>query len=844
MNTYHRNGLVAVATVESDNLAGFGARRFMQDMYQPQHDYIQGSNHYAHHNSEPSHQSSHQNEASRHDRYYPYGPAPHHEYPDSSQYQPSGYQETSSSYVDDIAYGQHHHSQQRNDNQDRYQIQRRQPQYDQISAHCELPASTAASSTHTGAERRTVWRSDSLESSATDSTAGLAYARSGDSQYSHNRHQQADAAFNSSRTVAIPRIKVADRATIYEDDYEEPVDPRPPSPASATLGDVSTDASFTIVRATVLEPDLPKAKCADCGEKLDFEELANHSCQSSGSFGPPLLTIQVPPSSSSSTLSSSASTSPALTTPRSPFFDRYDTMLSDTGPLSPALFGTLASFEGSQSQKDEDETPKAHAVRIMGTQAAIKVSTMKASTRADAAQTLPQKASPLLQLAATQRSASDTDAEAAAVARRKMIEEQRAAKRKETMNSPMPRAATTSNIAQQGGSSRDGCKVPPRRGASISASTSKHMQTPSATEAQHAKTGSSSSVSSTGTDASGRMGFSSKYSSPNNVADGASSPTNITPSSSYEQIDEGLSKDEGLSLKVCTTSIPSTSTRARGPVDLSSIEEMMKGLTASPEPLHRTLTDSPRKSGQSREVAPANAQRSRSTSGAHKTERERALEHELERLRDKERTRQLQALRLKEKRRKERAAKRCCICDCSLSSSRTPFVERDGKLLCARDWKELYLPKCRKCNLIVEKGAVKSSDGALRGVFHRSCFSCAACETPFTDGSFYVFNNQPYCSRHYHRLNGSLCRECESGIEGDCRQTDTGDRFHPQCFNCQYSSNKNGVCKEALADYYIVGGQRLCERHANKISRKLAKAGQKQLDLRAQKRMTMLHSLK
>ncbi len=233
---------------------------------------------------------------------------------------------------------------------------------------------------------------------------------------------------------------------------------------------------------------------------------------------------------------------------------------------------------------------------------------------------------------------------------------------------------------------------------------------------------------------------------------------------------------------------------------------------------------------------------SRSLSPARRSEKKRS-KRELERLREKERTRQLQALRLKEKKRKERAAKRCCVCDCSLTSSRTPFVERDGKFLCARDWKELYLPKCRKCNLAVEKSAVKSSDGALRGVFHRSCFSCAACEAPFKDGSFYVFNNQPYCSRHYHRLNGSLCRECEGGIEGDCRQTDTGDRFHPRCFNCQYSS-KNGPCNEPLADYYVVGGQRLCERHAEKVGRRLAKAGQKQLDLRAQKRMTMLHSLR
>ncbi len=167
-------------------------------------------------------------------------------------------------------------------------------------------------------------------------------------------------------------------------------------------------------------------------------------------------------------------------------------------------------------------------------------------------------------------------------------------------------------------------------------------------------------------------------------------------------------------------------------------------------------------------------------------------------------------------------------------------MERDGKLLCARDWKELYLPKCRKCNLSVEKGAVKSSDGALRGVFHRvlACGERARRRAQF----FCCSTTNRTARRHYHRLNGSLCRECEAGIEGDCRQTDTGDRFHPHCFSCQYAS-KNGACSQPLAEYYMVGGQRLCERHADKVGRRLAKAGQRQHDLRAHKRMTMLHSL-
>uniref|UniRef100_V5EB62 LIM zinc-binding domain-containing protein n=2 Tax=Kalmanozyma brasiliensis (strain GHG001) TaxID=1365824 RepID=V5EB62_KALBG len=407
-----------------------------------------------------------------------------------------------------------------------------------------------------------------------------------------------------------------------------------------------------------------------------------------------------------------------------------------------------------------------------------------------------------------------------------MIEEQRAAKKKDFMASPLPRAATTSDLSKQSAPVEDLSRSKSAKSPPGPFSTLPRVRALGPSDVQHVKMDSFSSASSSGTGLSGRTGSTRKLA--------GALTADITPSSSYERFEEDV---KTTSTKSATDYASSKPTRQRGRVDLSGIEEMMKDLTESPEWLNRTLTDLPSKGDSS-------APRPRAATDASKSDREQVLELELQRLREKERSRHLQALKLKDKKKKERAAKRCCVCDCSLSSSRTPFVERDGKLLCARDWKELYLPKCRKCNLIVEKGAVKSSDGALRGVFHRSCFSCAACEAPFTDGTFYVFNNQPYCSRHYHRLNGSVCRECDGGIEGDCRQTDTGDRFHPHCFSCQYSSSKSGECLEQLADYYMVGGQRLCERHADKIGRRLAQAGQEQLDLRAQKRVTMLHSLR
>lgn len=859
MNGYYQNGpaVVAAQSTDSDNHAGFGALRLMQDMYQQRNDHLQSREQHTQHLSRTwlHHPSQHRNysgqSSSQDASYGEYREHAmmgrehamldrEHAMMDRDPYQvDSSYEYNASGSSRHNQHHQHHqHHQHSRSQQTRHehhyhqQHQHQQQQQRRYYSHrsntnTEAPASSSASSVRKGAaSSKKVLRSDTIESSTSDSTAGLAYNRSGDSQFSPAGSSDA------SRGAPIPSIKVADRTTIYEDDYEEPFHavttdtmPRPASPASATWRDVSTDVSFTIARATVLEPDLPKAKCADCGEKLDFEELANHTCQPADTTRPPLLTIQVP----SSSTPSSTSTSPALTTPRSPFFDRYDTLVNDAGPLSPALFGTVTLTTKPKAIDEDDETPKAHAVRIVGTQAAIKVTHVKASTQADGPTPHPPRIPSPLTSPVIQRSASD-----AASARRKMIVRQREAKRKETMASPIPKAATMSSLSEQARSKAvGGSEKRPSRGASGSSAVTKRAHAPYASESQHAKTASSSSLSSTSTNSSERMGLSSKHPSQSRAGASGSYTTNITPSSSYERIEEGV-------MKTSTDSGLFKQTRGRGGVDLSGIEEMMKGLTEIPEPLERTLMEvSQRRPSQTRETKTE----ATSSQGPSKTDRELELELELERLRDKERTRQLQAQRLKDKRKKGRAAKRCCICDCSLSSSRTPFVERDGKFLCARDWKELYLPKCRKCNLSVEKGAVKSSDGALRGVFHRSCFSCAACEAPFADGSFYVYNNQPYCSRHYHRLNGSLCRECESGIEGDCRQTDTGDRFHPQCFSCQYTSKK-GACLEPLADYYVVGGQRLCERHAARVGRRLAKAGQKLPDLRAQKRITMLHSLR
>jgi hypothetical protein len=78
------------------------------------------------------------------------------------------------------------------------------------------------------------------------------------------------------------------------------------------------------------------------------------------------------------------------------------------------------------------------------------------------------------------------------------------------------------------------------------------------------------------------------------------------------------------------------------------------------------------------------------------------------------------------------------------------FVERDGIVLCEKDWKKLYLPSCRRCQLPIEKSAVSSSDGQLKGKWHKECFSCTKCSMPFEGDSFYVLAGKPWCQYHYH----------------------------------------------------------------------------------------------
>ncbi|KAJ5179097.1 hypothetical protein N7492_002307 [Penicillium capsulatum] len=127
--------------------------------------------------------------------------------------------------------------------------------------------------------------------------------------------------------------------------------------------------------------------------------------------------------------------------------------------------------------------------------------------------------------------------------------------------------------------------------------------------------------------------------------------------------------------------------------------------------------------------------------------------------------------------------------------------------------------KCKGCNEEITGKSISSSDGRLTGRYHRGCFVCFECHSPFQTADFYVLNNRPYCAQHYHQRNGSLCSTCHSGIEGQYLETVEGNpnrpdrrRFHPECLQCR-------TCHVLLkGDYFEWNGGVYCERDARRAA--------------------------
>jgi uncharacterized CHY-type Zn-finger protein len=115
---------------------------------------------------------------------------------------------------------------------------------------------------------------------------------------------------------------------------------------------------------------------------------------------------------------------------------------------------------------------------------------------------------------------------------------------------------------------------------------------------------------------------------------------------------------------------------------------------------------------------------------------------------------------------------------------------------------------CKGCSEPIKGKSVSSADGRLTGRYHKQCFVCTTCLEPFQTATFYVIRDAPYCERHYHKLNGSVCTTCDKGIEGQYLESERKQKFHPNCLTC-------ADCKRNLrSDYFEMNGRVYCERDA------------------------------
>ncbi|GME78261.1 unnamed protein product [Ambrosiozyma monospora] len=129
---------------------------------------------------------------------------------------------------------------------------------------------------------------------------------------------------------------------------------------------------------------------------------------------------------------------------------------------------------------------------------------------------------------------------------------------------------------------------------------------------------------------------------------------------------------------------------------------------------------------------------------------------------------------------------------------------------------------CRRCREEIKPGekSIWSKDNQLSGQWHRRCFSCYTCKSKFSRGSScYVYQDQPYCQLHFHELNGSLCRICHKGVEGECLENEIEEVFHPDCLKCDYC----GV--QIRNDYFLYRRMVLCEEDAEKQRQMLLEDG-------------------
>ncbi|PVU99168.1 hypothetical protein BB559_000936 [Furculomyces boomerangus] len=99
------------------------------------------------------------------------------------------------------------------------------------------------------------------------------------------------------------------------------------------------------------------------------------------------------------------------------------------------------------------------------------------------------------------------------------------------------------------------------------------------------------------------------------------------------------------------------------------------------------------------------------------------------------------------------------------------------KFYCQRDYLQRFALTCNKCNLQITLGDMVT---LLGKEYHSSCFTCTTCRLPFDNDVCFDYKNEPFCERHWHSKNGTICNVCDGIIKGKCVLID-GIKYHPDC---------------------------------------------------------------
>ncbi|XP_065827241.1 actin-binding LIM protein 2-like [Oscarella lobularis] len=86
---------------------------------------------------------------------------------------------------------------------------------------------------------------------------------------------------------------------------------------------------------------------------------------------------------------------------------------------------------------------------------------------------------------------------------------------------------------------------------------------------------------------------------------------------------------------------------------------------------------------------------------------------------------------------------------------------------------------CQTCGKSCKGSALRVQDF----YFHAVCFVCKVCTKALASGGFFAKDDDFYCIDDYHALFGTKCAACSDYVEGDV-VTAAGQTFHKLCFAC------------------------------------------------------------